>query len=296
MLLKEIVQGFINHPYPLWEANLTELLVQERWVELGINHQINSGNYSTVACIYNNGNDKIPFIKNQPIISFDGGNRVVHLESPSFDYLQTFYDEHGLVLLSENELTSSHAASKIKSALNTVDQVPLATACINKLIRSIHILKQEDVEIDVSYSHPVIPFSIFVSICQDNSMLSNLRVAESILHEAMHLKLTLIEEITPMVKSTTAGLYFSPWREEKRPAQGVLHGLFVFSAIHDFYLQMLAKFSDLKDVNSYLIFRIEDIEKELKSLDDFPNASDLTPEGKMLATKLLLNLNPLNNQ
>jgi len=296
MLLKEKVHSFINHPYPLWECNLTALLVQEKWTELGINRQINPDNYSTVACIYDDANDKIPPIKNQPILSFDGENGAVYLENPSFDYLQKFYDEHGLAPLSENELTSSHAGAKIKSAFNTIDQVPVANACIKRLVRSIHVLSQEDAEIDVSYSHPVIPFSIFVSVCQDSSMLSNLRVAESMLHEAMHLKLTLIEEITPMVKSNTVGLYFSPWREEKRPAQGVLHGLFVFSAIHDFYLQMLAKFSDIKDVNSYLNFRIEDIEKELKRLDDFPNTSDLTPEGKMLATKLLLNLNPLNNQ
>jgi hypothetical protein len=286
MLIKENVHSFINHPYPLWECNLTALLVQEKWIELSINRQINPDNYSTVACIYDEGNDKIPPIKNQPILSFDGENVVVYLENPSFDYLQTFYDEHGLVPLSESELTTSHAGAKIKSAFNTIDQVPLANACIKRLVRSIHVLTQEDAEIDVSYSHPVIPFSIFVSVCQDSSMLSNLRVAESMLHEAMHLKLTLIEEITPLVNPNAIGLYFSPWRDEPRPAQGILHGLFVFRAIQDFYNTILLHVSSAREID-YLQDRIGQIAEEISQLKEFILCEDLTTDGAILTGNLL---------
>ncbi len=223
-----------------------------------------------------------------PISDNDKGE-IVYLEAPSFEYLLKFYDEHGLYPCSEDDLESNAAITKLKSAFAIIDLVKPAHFCITKLVRSIQVLKQEDEEVDVSYSHPKIPFSIFVSVCQDNSMLSNLRVAESILHEAMHLKLTLIENVMPLVKPNTGNLYFSPWREEKRPAQGVLHGAFVFCAILHFCKLILSNLKSLNEIN-YVLFRIQQISDEIKQLKDFHLCDDLTTDGAILIKNLL----PLN--
>ncbi|MEJ7684092.1 MAG: hypothetical protein WKG06_40815 [Segetibacter sp.] len=102
--------------------------------------------------------------------------------------MQSFYDEHGLELLTENEIEADGALWKLKKAISILRLIEPAYNCITDLIRSIQILRQPDVEIDLSYSHPQIPFSIFLSVCDDDSIVSSLRVAESILHEAMHLK------------------------------------------------------------------------------------------------------------
>jgi HEXXH motif-containing protein len=58
------------------------------------------------------------------------------------------------------------------------------------------------------------------------------RLAESIIHEAMHLQLTLIESIVPLINSTTQTA-FSPWKQSERPVQGLLHALYVFAVISE---------------------------------------------------------------
>lgn len=161
--------------------------------------------------------------------------------------LQSFYDEHGLDLLTESEIEADGALMKFKKAISILHLIEPAYDSITDLVRSIHILKQPDAEIDVSYSHPQIPFSIFVSVCADDSTISNLRVVESILHEAMHLKLTLIENIVPLIKQDSCLLSYSPWRDEHRPTRGVLHGMFVFKVIKDFY-EFLYRQGDLKSM------------------------------------------------
>ncbi len=154
---------------------------------------------------------------------------------------------------------------------------------------SIHIFRPPDVEIDLSYSHPQIPFSIFLSVCEDDSTISNFRLAESILHEAMHLKLTLIENIVPLVEANTNTLFYSPWRSEERPIKGVLHGLFVFRAIKEFYeeLYKTIKFSEAEE---YFSTRISQIKNEITLLKGFAASSELTVEGANLSKNLL----PLN--
>lgn len=49
---------------------------------------------------------------------------------------------------------------------------------------------------DVSHSTPVLPLSIFVSVPGADERHAELRLAESIIHEAMHLQLTFIESLS----------------------------------------------------------------------------------------------------
>lgn len=285
MSLKEKVDRFTRHPHPLWETELTAMLVSDKWSTLAIDRSINPDNYSTAFSLHR-GNSPIAAVPTRVILSTDESNGTVYLESPSFELLQTFYEEHGLVPSSDLEINANSAWTKVKTALNLLDQVSLANDCVKKLVRSIQVLNQEDPEIDVSYSHPDIPFSIFVSVCPDNSMLSTFRVAESILHEAMHLKLTLIEGVTPMIIPAAKGLYFSPWRDELRPAQGVLHGLFVFRAILDFYTALVPRVTAAREI-VYLQDRITQITEELNSLRSFPDCKDLTKDAAILTKNLL---------
>lgn len=285
MDFKDIIYDYIEQPYPLWESLVTDKLAEFQWKEDEILAFIRHENYSIAKCLDVNFHT---LTNKLPIYNSNNNNENIYLEAPSKDLL-SFYEKHGLNPCPENELDKEKAITKIKSAILLFDLVKPADECIKKLVRSICILKQENPEIDISYSHPKVPFSIFVSLCADNSPLSNLRVAESILHEAMHLKLSLIEKVKPLIKSSANNLFFSPWREEKRPAQGILHGLFVFRAIYDFYLNISHqhKYDDDDHVLKFLTYRLEDIRSEINSINDFFANPDLLPEGKILATRLL---------
>ena len=281
MNLYNKVCEFIEHPFPLWECEITEALVQNIWNNLNKKYS----EYSTARSILG---WSTPLAK-RVLISGRFFEMPIYMDAPSIEELKSFYDEHGLVVSSEQEAEDNNSLAKLKSAFNIIAKVEPINDCIENLVRSIHIIKQEDLEIDSSYSNPQIPFSIFVSVCENDSVISSLRVAESILHEAMHLKLTLIENIVQLVMPHTDNLYFSPWRDEKRPAQGVLHGLFVFRAILDF-LDKLEKNNFSENVMNYIQQRKEQISYEIFQLKSFHLCEDLTPNGAILTKNLL----PLN--
>ncbi len=76
------------------------------------------------------------------------------------------------------------------------------------------------------------PYRIFISI-PARSRVQDLRVAEAVVHEAMHLILTNFERVSPLVSDERT--LKSPWRSELRPAAGVLHGIYVFCCISRFF-------------------------------------------------------------
>jgi len=279
MELATQIHKFIENPFPLWETNLTQLLIQHKWSELqkqGLNCPVD---YSTSRVWLKN-----PVIEQSKRMAVADNN--MFLEMPAFNLLQSFYDEHGLEPLTEKEIQTNAVLQKLQGAMSILRYLKSACDCITFLVHSIQVLQQPDAEIDVSYSHPEIPFSIFLLVCEDDSTISNLRVAESILHEAMHLKLTLIENIVPLVQPNTTSLHYSPWRDEERPVRGVLHGLFVFRAIYEFYSE-LDKSDKLGNVGNYINLRKEQLENEIFSLKGFPQSLGFTVYGAILAKNLL---------
>lgn len=67
-----------------------------------------------------------------------------------------------------------------------------------------------------------------------------LYIAEMLLHEFCHNKLRLLQEVIPMIGTEEANLFrfYSPWRDDPRPLDGILHGLFVFSSIAGLWLKV----------------------------------------------------------
>jgi hypothetical protein len=279
-----IIEGFLNQPFPVWENNITQFIVEQRWAEFKGAGLRSNADYDTFFAVYGEYYKGASRFN----ISFDETGKSLQLE-PFFSKMTSFYNEHGLFVLSSEEIDSNNVIPKLKGAVSVIQQVKPLSSCIFKLVKAIQILRTEHPEVDVSYSHPNIPFTIFVSICEDDSEISNLRVAESIIHEAMHLKLTLIERQVPLVITESKNTYFSPWRDEKRPPQGVLHGAFVFRAVLDFYKSIDTKFTTDKVVN-YLNLRREQIIYELMQLKEFQKCKDLTKDG----ANLIKNLLPLN--
>jgi len=207
------------------------------------------------------------------------------LLEPNDFYLEKFYEDHGLIIYDSEELHKIDAKSKLDAAIVELKVCPEIYETVKKLVKAIQVIHVEDPEYDSSYTHPDIPFSIFVSIGADTSKLSNLRVAESIIHETMHLQLTLIENISPLIKNGSMEMFYSPWREELRPIRGVLHGIYVFSAVKDFYEKILPYMST-SNVKDFVSYRIEEIELELSQIKDFKDHFELTE----LGTKFVQNL------
>jgi len=264
----------------LWEAELTNDLVKVKWKDLlqyGIHCE---KDYSTARCILKNQQAARPTHVKQ-LTPYE-----LMLEFDNNPLLGEFYLAHGIELLPETEWLSRNTSEKVFQAYQVLSKVPGVVDCVSALVKSILVLYAEDAEYDLSYSHPDIPFSIFISLGHDQSSLCNFRVAESILHESMHLKLTLIDQVTPLVEINSKQLFYSPWREEQRPANGILHGLFVFTAILQFYNSLDISI-EAADVKSFITSRQDEISTQIVQLKNFQDCIDLTNEGALLTKSLL---------
>ena len=196
---------------------------------------------------------------------------------------RTRYERIGLAF-PESISIRPHVAA-VQSALSHVTPVPSLYAAICAYLRTLHVLQAPGNDFDVSHSDPEAPFSIFVSIpsaCPNGAM----RLAESIVHECMHLQLTMIETLLPLV-GTEGGSSFSPWQQRQRPLGGVLHGLYVFSVI-DAWFQALDHSDWLTpEERTFVAKRRQEIAREIAQVADLVTVKGLTVYGQVLAGRLL---------
>ena len=171
------------------------------------------------------------------------------------------YEKLGLPLVSRQNYARK-IAEKIAEALAVLRVLPSLEVSVLALIRSVHLLKVDDDCFDLSHSDPEIPLSVFISVPNLATPDVALRVFESLVHEAMHLQLSLIERVTRLASDTRRCLP-SPWRTELRPPIGLLHGSYVFTVIARAYSHLLSTKHQSVESQSYLSRRLSTVIAEL---------------------------------
>ena len=167
----------------------------------------------------------------------------------------------------------------------------LVTALLNRssaLVRSIHILASTAPGFDTSYSDPELPCSIWVSL-PAGERHAEFRLAESILHEAMHLQLTMLENEVPLIDNAGATGY-SPWQGTERPIRGLLHGLFVFRVIDQWLEGFGPRDAGGEHELAYVFRRRAQISEEIGMVAQIGDSRSLTPFGRTFANWLLSTL------
>lgn len=161
---------------------------------------------------------------------------------------------------------------------------------IDVFVKKIHPIKSAGIGCDTSHSTPEFYFSIFTSFPEKNESNAELRLLESLYHEAMHLLLSAFELGNPIVddKINNEIKIYSPWKKENRKTQGIVHGAFVFRNISNFMRLLLRSNVHLNDLDrKYLGKRIEMIDQELAEVKGAINSPNLTKDGKLLLETLL---------
>jgi HEXXH motif-containing protein len=125
----------------------------------------------------------------------------------------------------------------IRRAGTLIHLVPSLEHVVLKCVRELVVLNAPDEWHDVSHSEPRWPNLIFVSLPPPTAV-GDVRLAEAIVHEAMHLNLSFFERGIQLIREDRE--LFSPWRRGPRPLAGVLHGSYVFASLLCFfaYLQL----------------------------------------------------------
>ena len=169
------------------------------------------------------------------------------------------------------------------AAGHVIRLAPDLSAIVERRVTTVHRLAA-DPGYDVSHSEPIWRDRIFVSVPERSDDIGALRLAESVIHEAMHLHLTLCEMETPLVTIGAAYLR-SPWRPEPRPASGVLHGLFVFQCLDAWLARVTSTLRAAEQ--TYAAERRTCIAGEVAQIDRTALEAELTPAGRELTARLL---------
>ena len=193
--------------------------------------------------------------------------------------IRTDYEKAGLIFCPADVIYRD--IPSLRSSLELISTVPSIHATIALYLRALHILRAPGCEYDISHSDPDLPFSIFVSV-PDSPKEGRLRLAESIIHECMHLQLTMIEAAFPLVNDHKAKL-FSPWQQASRPLTGILHGLYVFTVIFEFLFVLERNGHLTSNERAHAIKRRDEISREVRQIASIFTIPGLTSAGYNLA-------------
>lgn len=195
------------------------------------------------------------------------------------------YAELGLALA--DTAPEPSAAALFIDALDLLDAGSALRDAVEALVRRVHPLVARCPGYDSSHSDPELPFSVFVSIPVGENAAAP-RLAESILHEAMHLQLSLLERLQALVREPLAGeraaTGYSPWQKRERPIGGLVHGLFVFRVIFDWLESLAASRPRDPVIAGYAARRRGEIAQEIQNVGDIAASPALTAAGRQLVS------------
>jgi len=285
-LTERIKASLTDKNIPLWFPDLTEDLSAIGWRKLKQNIGLDLLDYSTTRVI--SGNPQLARNIVGYVIALPDTQEIekqIPIEVTIGEMVRRG-EEQGIEFYDAKEIAENEIISCLEDSIAILNQIPTLTRTVATLVRALHLIKPESNDHDVSFSEPDIPFSIFVSIPQSRIPNDVLRVAESIIHEAMHLQLTLIEQVMALTNPTNR-IYFSPWRGEYRTVQGVLHALYVFRVVDCFLGELLIKQLVSSRYFEYIDTRKEEIRVQISEIISFSNCPDLTGFGKSFVQRLI---------
>lgn len=285
--LKHAIKNALGNPYPdPWLPDLTGPLVSWGDQELRSRTGIAAADYGTERVLA--GSPEAPRCveaRLPVLIGANGSTRQITIEFLT-ESCSGLCRDMGFRFYTPDEVVNGSVLRCLQDAMNVLARVPTLQATVAALIRTCHLLKPENDAYDVSYSDPHIPFSVFVSVPQRRGQADALRVAESLVHEAMHLQLTLIERLLPLVEDSHQ-TWFSPWKGTQRSPQGVLHALYVFRATDRFFGRLLTLTDWPAVCVDHMRRRCREIARQISEVRAFKDHPALTEVGAHLAGLLV---------
>ena len=191
----------------------------------------------------------------------------------------------GLEFASVADMSDTGFLEVLERSLDLIRAIPPLQGTVEGLCRSLHVLVASGPDFDVSYSDPSLPFSVFVSCPPATECNRVERLAENIMHEALHLQLTLVESKESLVIHKAGETpVFSPWKNECRTVRGVMHAVYVFGNLRCFW-KHVAK--DLSESSFFAQLRVEAIEREMEAARPLSANPYLTETGRRLVISFL---------
>ena len=190
-----------------------------------------------------------------------------------------------LQFASEADLSDMHFRQTLVSSLHLIGMDRPLQGTVSGLCRSLHVLLAPREDFDVSYSDPSLPLSAFVSCPLASERNRVERLAENVVHEALHLQLSLVEKVQPLVvDGPDEAPTFSPWKDEWRTVRGLLHAVYVFGNLRSFWKDLASK---RHESSAFAQVRVQTIDTEMAGAAHLLKSKSLTAAGMRLATSFL---------
>lgn len=194
----------------------------------------------------------------------------------------------GLSLRDADRSTVSASIDALKRARLLVHAVwPELSSSIRCLVRCVHLIDAPSHEVDCGYSRPDLPFSVFLSVPDHQAGARIERLAETLVHETMHLQLSLVERRIPLIEPAQEGTAaFSPWRGGERSVRGVLHALYVFVVVKRLWRRACRRPPCGLD-RKFAQARVRAIRDEVREARHLATSPGLSREGRQMVRNLL---------
>lgn len=281
------VEDALCHPgrYP-WLPGLAEELAEVGWSSLRDDFGICSSNYGTGRILEPCANRPRQSVAQLQFAT--GAELLNHFTSVEIldGEAARGYKESGVRFFIAEEVLELDLCGRLEEAISLLEFVPSLGGVVAIMAKSIHLIDAGHDDYDVSFSEPTLPFSVFVSVPRSRKVHTALRVAEGVIHETMHLQLSLVERVVTLIRSESTP-FFSPWRNELRTSRGLLHALYVFRVIDYFFRDLLIKKSLSTEQEVYVQDRRQQICEQIREVREFMKSPDLTRVGRAFVDKLI---------
>lgn len=261
-----------------WLPGIVNGLARRKWDYLARRNGIKQGHYTTSSFLTGSAAKQSRIAAKIALPDAFGTIAPVLLEDL---HPCDAYDDIGLKLASlQDPAQAAAAACRLARAFDVVAEVPSLADSVGKVLAVVHVLDTAEPDTDVSFSDPAVPFSAFVGVPETAGRVASLRLAEGLVHEVMHLQLTLLEGEFPLMVGN-AERHWSPWQQTMRPTQGVLHGYYVFRVLSAFMATLLYEAEPASEAARHLSARFHDIAEETESaVATLRGSAELTPLGR----------------
>lgn len=176
--------------------------------------------------------------------------------------------------IERDEAAIETLAPKLEQALAWIDNASPAIAALVASQIQILVPLRQNATTQFSFTLSNLPGLLFVG---GSDRL--LPIVEAIVHETGHARLHHANEIHPLAHGEQREEYYSPWRNDPRPATGVLHGAYVFALVLAFWIEALDRSGSTlgAEDEAYIRSRIALVTVQLREAVDVLGKADLTP-------------------
>lgn len=199
------------------------------------------------------------------------------------------WEDMGVSFLPIEHFDEKFFSQVFTNSLQKISLFDNLLASIKHFLKHLVLIVPDNQDIDISLTDPTFPYTVFISIPEDSQKNCVDRFTEGLIHEVLHLQLTAIEDTTPLIYDNKLKQdIFSPWKGEGRDARGLLHAVYVFSSLLNFWTRV----SNNEETScSFALKRIKEIREELSASMHLLESEALTPSGRKLASYHLKNPN-----